>query len=48
MGFAPEGPAAITLEKLEAGLLGIGRVRLKLGLPVVTILELSLKSVRLK
>jgi len=48
MGFAPGGPAGFTLEELEAGLLGVGRVRLKLGLPEVAVLELSLKSVRLK
>ena len=47
--FAPEGPAGLTLEELEAGLLGVGRVRLKLGwLVVVAVLELSLKLVRLK
>ena len=45
MGFAPERPVGLTLEELEADLLGEGRVRLKLGLPVVAILELSLKSV---
>ena len=48
MGFALEGPADLTLEELEASLLGVGIVRLKLGLLVVTVLELFLKSVRLK
>ena len=48
MGFTSEGPAGLTLEELEAGLLRVGRVRLKLALPVVTVLELSLKLVRLK
>ena len=48
MGFAPEGPAGLMLEELEAGLLGVERVRLKLGWLVVVVLELSLKLVRLK
>ena len=48
MGFAPEGPAGLTLEELEAGLLGVGRVRLKFGWLVVAVLELSLKLARLK
>ena len=42
MGFVPEGPAGLTLEELEADLLGVGSVRLKLGWLVVTVLELSL------
>ena len=45
IGFAPGGPADLTLEELEAGLLGAGRGRLNLGLLVVVVLELSLKSV---
>jgi len=44
--FAPEGHAGLTLEELEAGFLGAGKDRLKLGLLVVAVLELSLKSVR--
>ena len=45
IGFAPGGLTGLTLEELEVGLLGTGRGRLKFGLLVVTILELSLKSV---
>jgi len=45
IGFALEA-AGLTLEELETDLLGVGRDRLKLSLLVVTILELSLKSVR--
>ena len=36
------------LEELEAGLLGVGRFRLKLGWLVVAVLELSLKLDRVK
>jgi len=46
VGFAPEGPAGLTLEELEAGFLGTGEDLLKLGLLVVAVLELSIKSVQ--
>jgi len=45
VGFAPERPVGLTLEELEAGLLGAGKNRLKLDLLVVAVLELFLKSV---
>jgi len=48
MSFALEEPTGLTLKELEIGLLGVGRVRQKIGLPVVAVLELSLKLVRLK
>ena len=44
--FALEEPAGLMLEELEAGLLCAGKDRLKLGLLVVAVLDLSLKSVR--
>jgi len=37
MGFTPERLAGLTLEELEADLLGVGSVRLKLGWLVVAI-----------
>jgi len=43
--FALEEPVDLTLEELEAGLLGAGKDWLKLDLLVVVILELSLGSV---
>jgi len=46
VGFALEEPTSLMLEELEAGLLEAGKDRLKLGLLVVVVLELSLKSVR--
>jgi len=44
-GFALEEPVGLTLEELEAGLLGAGKDRLNLGLLVFAVLELSLNSV---
>jgi len=38
--FALEEPVGLTLEELEAGLLGAGKDQLKLGLPVFAALEL--------
>ena len=46
VSFALKEPAILTLEELEADLLGAGKDWLKLGLPVVADLELSLSSVR--
>jgi len=46
IGFAPERPVGLTPEELQAGLLGAGKDLLNLGLLVVAVLELSLKSVR--
>ena len=44
--FALEKLVGLTLEELEAGLLGARKDRLKLGLLAVVVLELSLESVR--
>jgi len=46
VGFALEKLAGLTLEELEAGLLGAENDLLKLGLLAVLVLELSLESVR--
>jgi len=45
VGFTPEGAAGLTLEELDAGLLGAERGWLKLDLLAVAVLELSLKLV---
>jgi len=46
VGFTLEGLAGLTLDELEAGLLGAEKDRLNLSLLVVAILELPLKSFR--
>ena len=48
IGFALEELAGLTLEELEAGLLGVGKDQLKLGLLAVVVLELSLTSIQWK
>jgi len=47
-GFALEELVGLMLEELEAGLLGVGKDRLKLDLLAIAVLELFLKLVRQK
>jgi len=48
VSFVLEEPAGLTLEELEASLLGAEKDRVKLDLLEVLVLELSLKSIRWK